>query len=94
MKTSEVQHWIGMLEELQQDRVMQLEGNDSLIGVAIDIAEQYIEQQAKLERCLDVLEQVHSSLKYAEDWAMVNTLLHDLGMYERWDWKAAKVKTE
>ena len=94
MKTNEVQHWIEMLEELQQDRVMQLEGNDSLIGVAIDIAEQYIEQQAKLERCLDVLEQVHSSLKYAEDWAMVNTLLHDLGRYERWDWKAAKVKTE
>ena len=94
MKASEVQHWIEMLEELQQDRVMQLEGNDSLIGVAIDIAEQYIEQQAKLERCLDVLEQVHSSLKYAEDWAMVNTLLHDLGRYERWDWKAAKSKTE
>lgn len=94
MKTNEVQHWIEMLEELQQDRVMQLEGNDSLIGIAVSIAEQYIEQQAKLERCLDVLEQVHSSLKYAEDWAPVNTLLHDLGRYERWDWKVAKSKTE
>ena len=90
MKTNEVQHWIEMLEELQQDRVMQLEGNDSLIGIAVSIAEQYIEQQAKLERCLDVLEQVHSSLKYAEDWALVNTLLHDLDRYERWDWKKNK----
>ena len=94
MKINEVRHWIGMLEELQQDTVIQLEGNDSLIGIAVSIAEQYIEQQTKLERCLDVLEQVHSSLKYAEDWAPVNTLLHDLGRYERWDWKAAKVKTE
>lgn len=83
MKTNEVQHWIEMLEELQQDRVMQLEGNDSLIGIAVSIAEQYIEQQAKLERCLDALEQVHSSLKYVEDWAPVNTLLHDLGRYKR-----------
>ena len=90
MKTNEVQHWIGMLEELQQDRVMQLEGNDSLIGIAISIAEQYIEQQAKLERCLDVLEKVHASLKYAEDWEPVSTLLHDLGRYKRWDWKKNK----
>ena len=90
MKTSEVRHWIETLEELQQDRVIQLDGNDSLIGIAIDIAEQYIEQQAKLERCLDVLEQVHSSLNYAEDWALVNRLLHDLDRYERWDWKKNK----
>lgn len=94
MKITEVRYWISMLEELQQDAIMRLEGNDDLIGIAVSIAEQYIEQQTKLERCLDVLEQVHSSLKYAEDWAAVNTLLHDLGRYERWDWKAAKVKTE
>lgn len=94
MKISEVRCWISMLEELQQDTVIQLEGNDSLIGIAMSIAEQYIEQQAKLERCLDVLEQVHNSLKYAEDWALVNTLMHDLGRYERWDWKSAKSKTE
>ena len=94
MKITEVRYWIGMLEELQQDTVIQLEGNDSLIGIAVSIAEQYIEQQAKLERCLDLLEQVHNSLKYAEDWAPVNALLHDLGRYERWDWKSAKSKTE
>ncbi len=83
MKTSEVQHWIEMLEELQQDRVMQLEGNDSLIGIAISIAEQYIEQQAKLERCLDVLQEIHGTLHYAEDSTLVNKLLHDLGRYEK-----------
>ena len=90
MKTSEVQHWIEMLEELQQDQVMQLEGNDSLIGIAISIAEQYIEQQAKLERCLDVLEKIHPSLHYAEDSALVNILLHDLGRDEKYDWRKRK----
>ena len=83
MKTSEVQHWIEMLEELQQDRVMQLEGNDSLIGVAIDIAEQYIEQQAKLERCLDVLEEVHETFAFSEHLGVISKLLHDLGRYKK-----------
>jgi len=83
MKTSEVQHWIEMLEELQQDAVMRLEGNDSLIGIAIIIAEQYIEQQAKLERCLDVLQEIHGSLHYAEDSTLVNKLLHDIGRYKK-----------
>lgn len=83
MKTSEVKHWIEMLEELQQDTVMQLEGNDSLIGIAVSIAEQYIKQQAKLERCLNVLEQTHESMRYANDWAVVNKLLHEFGRYKK-----------
>ena len=83
MQISEVKHWISMLEELQQDTVIQFEGNDSLIGIAINIAEQYIEQQAKLERCLDVIQQTHDSMKYANDWAVVNRLLHDFGRYKK-----------
>ena len=83
MKITEVQHWISMLEELQQDTVIQLEGNDSLIGIAVSIAEQYIEQQAKLERCLDVIQQTHESMRYANEWAVVNKLLHDFGRYKK-----------
>jgi hypothetical protein len=82
MKTSEVKHWIEMLEELQQDTVIQLEGNDSLIGIAVSIAEQYIKQQAKLERCLDVLEEVHETLAFSEHLGVISKLLHDLGRYK------------
>lgn len=39
--------------------------------------------EEKLEKCLDVLEQIHSNLRYAEDWAVVNKLLHDLGRYKK-----------
>jgi len=83
MKTSEVRHWIGMLEELQQDALMRLEGNDDLVGIAVSIAEQYIEQQAKLERCLDVLEEVHETLAFSEHLGVISKLLHDLGRYKK-----------
>lgn len=83
MKTDEVKHWIRMLEELQQDQVMRLEGNDSLIGIAVSIAEQYIEQQDKLERCLGVLEEVHETLAFSEHLGVISKLLHDLGRYKK-----------
>ena len=83
MKITEVRHWIGMLEELQQDTIMRLEGNDELIGIAVSIAEHCIEKQVKLERCLDVMQQTHESMRYANDWAVVNKLLHDFGRYKK-----------
>ncbi len=83
MKTSEVMSLISNLEELSNSSIAKLEGWDGLLDEAVDLAEKYIEKQAKLERCLDLLEEVHETLSCSEHLGVISELLHDLGRYKK-----------
>lgn len=74
------EYTISLLEEMQESPVIQLEGWDTTIEMAIDQLRNY---SLLTEKLLDTLEKIHPSLHYALDWAEVNQALYDAGRYKR-----------